>query len=312
MNKLLRNCIVILLPCFMVSLAGCLSPGGQFQTGRDSFIEGDYHQAFRRLEPLAQQGNSEAQYAIGYMYFYGLGTIQDQQLATQWIQAAARQGQPQAKQALNEIHRGSGSNHALSIQRPGALQTRSRMPHRNYGGQSHSSGSAPPVNTGEDRQALKATWPKAKPKTTERPMPQFDFSDPAESAPTPTGPDVSDNLVSQPETKLAEIKPMTKPVTKAGTQDKKIVNKDGYVLQLAGTYDAERLDDYIVSHGLQGKAKKYRTTRNGEDWFILGYGNFTDKQAARNALRDLPPSLIQTNPWVRQMANLEQVEQGIG
>lgn len=52
-----------------------------------------------KIEIAAQEGDPDAQYALGYMYFYGIGTVRDTNAARLWIQRAAAQGQVLAIQA---------------------------------------------------------------------------------------------------------------------------------------------------------------------------------------------------------------------
>lgn len=59
-----------------------------------------YTGAFQQLFPLAQQGNAQAQYSIGYMYYYGLGVEEDPSQARYWIYRAARNGNLHAVKAL--------------------------------------------------------------------------------------------------------------------------------------------------------------------------------------------------------------------
>ena len=51
----------------------------------------------------AEQGDADAQYALGYMYYYGSGIEQNKRLGAQWIKRSAIQGQVLAKQALSII-----------------------------------------------------------------------------------------------------------------------------------------------------------------------------------------------------------------
>ncbi len=52
----------------------------------------DYNTAFNLYLPLAEQGDQEAQYALGQMYSKGLGTEQDVATAAIWYEKAADQG----------------------------------------------------------------------------------------------------------------------------------------------------------------------------------------------------------------------------
>lgn len=60
----------------------------------------------RRINQAAKSGDPDAQYALGYMYYYGIGTIRDKETAKMWIDRAAKQGQPLAKKAEELIANG--------------------------------------------------------------------------------------------------------------------------------------------------------------------------------------------------------------
>jgi TPR repeat protein len=72
--------------------------------GRRYFESGFYKRAMHELLPLACDGNSEAQYAVGYMYYYGYGVAQDTDVGYFWIQRSADQGFSPAIQALATIN----------------------------------------------------------------------------------------------------------------------------------------------------------------------------------------------------------------
>jgi TPR repeat protein len=74
-----------------------------YKQGQESFLHQDYRQAFIRLMPPAKAGNAQAQYAIGYMYYNGLGTIENKDKALFWLNEAASQGSYEAIKALKLI-----------------------------------------------------------------------------------------------------------------------------------------------------------------------------------------------------------------
>lgn len=94
----------ILLMCCIVCLVSCTNRYNLNQ-GINSFIVQDYRQAFIRLKPQAEKGQADAQYAIGYMYYYGQGVIEDRKKAWYWINCAAKAGQPDAIEALKILRR---------------------------------------------------------------------------------------------------------------------------------------------------------------------------------------------------------------
>lgn len=68
--------------------------------GKSMFQDGYYKRALKQLLPLAAEGNMEAQYAVGYMYYYGLGTTQDTDSGYFWIKRSADQKFQPAMNAL--------------------------------------------------------------------------------------------------------------------------------------------------------------------------------------------------------------------
>src|SRR5437016_2381488 len=93
---------VILLSVILTACAHLRMPQ-ELQQGKLDFAEGNYKQAFRELLPLASEGNSDAQYAVGYMYYYGYGVTQDNDSGVFWMQKAATQHNAAAVKALQII-----------------------------------------------------------------------------------------------------------------------------------------------------------------------------------------------------------------
>ncbi|MGC1183087.1 tetratricopeptide repeat protein [Legionella sp.] len=97
MKHLFKLLIVVI---FIPLLAACMSRAVNFREGVNSFRVEDYRTAFVRLKPAAERGQRDAQYAVGYMYYYGKGVVEDRKKAWFWIKAAANLGQPDAKVAV--------------------------------------------------------------------------------------------------------------------------------------------------------------------------------------------------------------------
>ena len=74
-----------------------------YDKGKEAFHGGDYAQAMRLLQPLAQQNNAEAQYAMGYMYYYGQGVQADRLKAIEWFRRAAENNSAKAIDALTML-----------------------------------------------------------------------------------------------------------------------------------------------------------------------------------------------------------------
>lgn len=100
----MKRMIALLLSCtLLVTLLGCshhkpkVDPYAQAQV---DFKAGHYDKAAAQLMPLAQSGNADAQYTLGYMYYYGLGMKRDRTQGYFWLQTSAASGNPKANAAL--------------------------------------------------------------------------------------------------------------------------------------------------------------------------------------------------------------------
>ena len=91
----------ILLVLSLFFLSGCITGELSLREGIRSFKAQDYRQAFIRLKPQAEKGQPDAQYAVGYMYYYGQGVVEDREQAWHWITCAANAGQPDAIEAVH-------------------------------------------------------------------------------------------------------------------------------------------------------------------------------------------------------------------
>ena|SRR5436190_16317042 len=68
--------------------------------GKRDFENGYYLDAMHRLLPLACDGDPQAEYAVGYMFYYGYGVGQDTVIGCFWMQRAANKGYPPAIEAM--------------------------------------------------------------------------------------------------------------------------------------------------------------------------------------------------------------------
>lgn len=311
------------LPAVAAVLAGCVANNNQsrYEMGKQNFVEGNYRNSFGQLEPMAQRGDPDAQYAIGYMYFYGLGAIQDRNLAYQWMQAAAAQGQPQARQALAELN---ASNPGLNSTAPGDIQQGAF-----YVKNPPTVTSSPPDATATEQPATDlpkhAAWPPPRTTTTATPAATTPpvASPTAAPVPTPSPAPVPSSTASVTTPNANEVQQPT-PVVKAeitlplpmtGAENPPttlttVANADthaNYALQLMASKDNASLSQFVNSHHLQGKVQTYQTQKAGQSWYVLTYGHYQDAQSAHLAMQSLPSELQQLQPWVRNTAALSAV-----
>jgi hypothetical protein len=64
----------------------------------------DYPTAVRLLEPLARDGQPQAQTRLGLLYYHGHGVRESDAVAQQWFERAARAGWAEAQFQLGNMH----------------------------------------------------------------------------------------------------------------------------------------------------------------------------------------------------------------
>lgn len=96
---------------FNHSLCGCDShtPIDQmtteelFQAGISAYDQGEYGKAAEYYALASDQGDAEAQEALGLMYYYGQGVEQDYEKAAEYYRQAAEMGVEMAEEALKRL-----------------------------------------------------------------------------------------------------------------------------------------------------------------------------------------------------------------
>lgn len=86
-----------------------------------------------------------------------------------------------------------------------------------------------------------------------------------------------------------------------------ILNADPhhYTLQLIGVSNEQKLTEFIKANRLKEKVIYIHTYRNDKDWYILIYGDYKTSQAAQAAIKKLPQTVQDQNPWPRTIASVQ-------
>ena len=80
------------------------SAWADFKSGEKAYQRGDYTTALREWQPLAKQGQADAQYHIGLLHTNGQGVPKDDAEARHWYEKAAIQGHPNAQLNLGSLY----------------------------------------------------------------------------------------------------------------------------------------------------------------------------------------------------------------
>ena len=77
-----------------------------------------------------------------------------------------------------------------------------------------------------------------------------------------------------------------------------------YTLQLIAGHDEAGIRRFMQKHRLLGKAAYYRKRRAGRDVFVVVYGDYADRKAARAAIASLAIALRKQKPWPRRFGDI--------
>jgi TPR repeat protein len=101
MNAKVTMVILVALLWVMAASPVAADP---YDDGMTAFKKGDYSNAIKLFEPLADEGDSRAEIQLGVIYYLGLGTPQDYAKAAMLYRKAADQGNANAQQDLAELY----------------------------------------------------------------------------------------------------------------------------------------------------------------------------------------------------------------
>lgn len=276
MSKLGQYILIIIISCGLLACASARM-AEEVQSGKATFNLGNFKQAFAQLMPLAVKGSCEAQYAIGYMYYYGLGVEPHKESAVFWIKQSADQMYRPAVKAMKMLEK-----HFKPCPAPvfkSEKQTHAESNLAEY--KKENTPQEDPV-----RMAAKVT-PENKVDDILMSLPKPPYK--AESKKIK----VAEKVEKKVKEKVSEIQ---KPIelTKAA--------KDKFTLQLFGRFDLKDMQKLK----LQDKTEFARTQFNRYD-NVLAYGKSSAIQQTTLAKNVMLTDALRLNPWIRNSNELHWI-----
>src|SRR5437660_391641 len=98
----MRKALQILLVSAIAISAWADAPGGEDALA--AYSRGDYKTALKLLGPMAEDGNTFAEFTIGKMYVYGEGVSKDPKRGAVFIQKAADKGLAIAQYHMGRLY----------------------------------------------------------------------------------------------------------------------------------------------------------------------------------------------------------------
>ncbi len=264
-----------------------------FDQAGQAYRKFDYSRAIELLDALARQGYDDAQYALGYMYYYGFGVTQDENLAIAWIKRAAASGHTRAITALDRIQvvrdyeqkkkqntEPRPDKHSLNKPAGGAdLHTRMMLQAETI---------EPEPGPEPDQTVL--------PTTEELPPAAVTIT--AEKRDSAATPEQQTAIRTEPATANKTDDALASDTQ--GLQWLKQQNPEHYTIQLVSGSKEQRIRRYITAHGLTAQTTLVTLQRVDEaPVHIALYGIYPSVTEASRAMEDLPEPIQEAQPWVR-------------
>lgn len=98
-----KNLIAVLLFTFLAVASNNVA-ASDLEDAVDAMRSGDFAEAYCIMRPLAEGGDADAQYNIGWMYMNGYGLRVNDGLALEWWQKAADQGHSDASFSIGMLY----------------------------------------------------------------------------------------------------------------------------------------------------------------------------------------------------------------
>lgn len=273
-----------------------------------------YGCSISKIQQAAENGSADAQYALGYMYYYGIDTVKDRETAELWIQRSAAQGQPLAKKAwslinsgtaFTDLHRAASEASAGS---GGAGNTIVQQDPADVDKMNSNVPSEPITNhlpayhqSQSDNQSGVAVGSVNK-TTAANTQPSSGVENPVQPQNRPPLSENRSKFINDP--RLASN---AHPVVASYAPAKVALNTtEKYTIQLMGSDRLSDVKAFTAAHHLGNKTHYYRTQLNGKSWYMLTYGQYSTAKQAEAALRGLPDNLQNHHPWVKAFATVQK------
>lgn len=288
-----------------------------------------YGCSISRVETAARSGDPDAQYALGYMYYYGIGTVRNPNVAEKWIGRAAQQGQPLARKAQNLLVQGGSMgpmNGGYAPRRrgssPSLYQKKTDVTQLNNAAPAAPITNALPGYGNSNRQASQGSTPVLKnlkntsksrgnsgaPMQNAGPSSQATMNAFVESAQGDTVQSSSNTAPIQPQQQATPQSQVASAPSAISVGSSSLTSTErslmkvasyNYTLQLMGSHKRSAVRSFIRRNKLSKQAKVYTTNYQGQKWFMVIYGQYPTLMQADTAAKSLPMALRNLHPWVK-------------
>ena len=272
----------LLLWLILAHSVPCNAGSPMFDAGQEAYLNGDIATALTLWRPLAEHGEAEAQFALGTIYYGGIGVEVDLTESSYWFLRAAQQGYAPAQYNLgNAYQRGEG----VRRNEKRAAQWWRKAADQGLAPAQYNLATAYIDGAGVIRNEQKARA-------------LFQKSADGGHYPAVQALELLDKSASKPDLPGSDKREAAGSASCAdwlGRQD-----PNSYTLQLMSSTERSDTQKILNQHALDPHAI-CAYEKEAQQRYMLLHGVFPDRAAAEKRISALPARLRQNKPWIRQI-----------
>ena len=298
------------------------SYGSDYDHGAQAFKDGRYTEAFEVWAALAESNNARAQFAIGNLYFRGLGVEQNTQKSIEWYGKSALQGYAPAQFNLGNAYRhgrGVSKNDALANQwwRKAAAQgipsAQFNLGMQYYYGRGVAIDKEAAVRWFSE--AAENGHPRAAKmlETAKSAVPEEKPLDTAAAEAQPAVSTAQGVVTAEPAevtTALAPTEPPTAPAPAGdGDASEWIAAQPGenFTIQIFATQNKSSIDALIEKISFTETTRWFRFEKDNQTWYALLQGSYGSRREAEASVGRLPKNIQISSVWIRRFSDVQLV-----
>jgi hypothetical protein len=317
-----------LLVVAALTLAPLAQAQEDYDTGKRAYLSGDYAEALRIWQPLADAGNKFAQFSIGSLYFEGAGVEKNYEESARNFELAAKQGYAPA-----QFNLGNAYKHGNGVPQDDlkAAEWWEKAAEQNFAPAQFNLGTQYYFGRGvpKDEETAIRWYRRAAENGHVQAQRLFSMTDtPANqvqaSSAAPTAADAAAGQTGSPAGASSGAAPAAAAATTAaaasasapapasgqqsgGESWLKAQNANDYTLQLLATHDEKLMREYLEKHQFTEPVAYFAFQRDGKQWYAAVYGAYAEKSQAQSAVATLPASVGKNPPWIRQFGGIQKL-----
>ena len=308
------RCRVLLLAVLM-TIAPLAPAEEDYEAGKQAYLAGDYSEALRIWQPLADAGNQFAQFSLGSLYFEGAGAEKDYEASAKWFRLAAEQGYAPA-----EFNFGNAYKHGNGVEQDDAKAAEwwRKAAEQDFAPAQFNLGTQYYFGRGVPKdEEIAIRWYRRAAENghvqaqrlfsmTDTPANEVQASEPEPAAATPA-------VMAAAVTGTAVASTPSPPGAAApgGAESGEgwilAQSPEDYTLQLLATNNEDSLRAYLKKHQFSEPVAYFAFQRDGKQWYAAVYGAYPGKSQAQNAVASLPPGAGKNPPWIRQFGGIQKL-----